>query len=72
MTTARNALYPHRRNYDGSFDSICRICFATAAHAQYEDALAEQEEKHSCDQSILASREMPSPDRDHHLHVTAA
>ena len=58
MTTTRKELYPHRRNYDGSFDSICRTCFATVGRASNEATLAELEKNHSCDPRLLAEREV--------------
>jgi len=54
MIDTLNAVYPHRHNRDGSFDSICRTCFATAAHAKDEAGLAEQERDHRCDPLALA------------------
>jgi hypothetical protein len=58
MTITRLALYPHRHNYDGSFDSICRTCFATIGRARNEATLAELEKIHSCDPGLLAGREV--------------
>jgi hypothetical protein len=58
MTITRLALYPHRHNYDGSFDSICRTCFATIGRASNEATLAELEKIHSCDPGLLAGREV--------------
>jgi hypothetical protein len=42
------AYYPHRRNRDGSFDSICLTCFATLATARTEPELLEHERNHNC------------------------
>jgi len=42
------AFYPHRRNRDGSFDSICLHCFATIATANTERELVAYESKHIC------------------------
>jgi hypothetical protein len=61
MTITRNAAFPHRRNYDGSFDSICRTCFATVGHAKNEARLTKHEKNHSCAQAILAGRGVPNP-----------
>ncbi len=69
MTGARNTPYSRRHNYDGSFNSICKICFATIAHAKDETALAEQEKNRSCDYSLLFSRGIlnpMAPTRRHH------
>ena len=49
-------LFSHRRNKDGSFESICRICFSTVARSKQEAELAEQDSTHICDSSFLAER----------------
>jgi hypothetical protein len=51
----------HRRNHDGSFDSICRTCFATIARSSDEVALAGPDRNHDCDLSVLIGREVPLP-----------
>ena len=43
------AAFVHRRNKDGSFDSICPQCLLTIATCQTEDALAKIESAHTCD-----------------------
>ena len=47
--------FSHRRNADGSFDSICRKCFRTAASSLSEPELEAGEKEHNCDRrnSIL-------------------
>ena len=42
-------MYPHRRNEEGSYDSICRACFATVVRGKAENELAAYEEAHICD-----------------------
>jgi hypothetical protein len=49
-------VYPHRRNRDGSFDSICPTCYATVARSKPEAELAEIDEAHICDSAYLAER----------------
>jgi hypothetical protein len=49
-------LYAHRRNEDGSHDSICRACFAAVVRHKPESELAEYEKAHECDSSFLAER----------------
>jgi hypothetical protein len=49
-------LYPHRHNKDGSFDSICPICFATVVFGKAEVELAQYDKKHVCDPAILSDR----------------
>jgi hypothetical protein len=41
-------LYAHRRNSDGSHDSICTLCYATVATARSEAHLAQHEHDHVC------------------------
>jgi hypothetical protein len=40
--------FPHRRNPDGTFDSICPHCFRTVSHQESESDLAEFERSHVC------------------------
>ena len=49
-------VYPHRRNRDGLYDSICPACFATIARSQPEAEMAELEKSHLCNSSFLAER----------------
>jgi hypothetical protein len=46
-------IYPHRRNKNGSYDSICLRCFATVAHTNTEIELLAHESIHACDQAFL-------------------
>ena len=50
------AFYPHRRNRDGSFDSICLNCFATLATARTEAELLAHDRMHVCKYSTLSQR----------------
>jgi hypothetical protein len=50
------ANYPHKRNKDGSFNSICPVCFRTIASKMTEDELAQEEKKHVCGTSLLSKR----------------
>jgi hypothetical protein len=43
--------FRHRENLDGSWDSICLRCYATAAHSYGEGLLAEAEQGHCCDET---------------------
>ena len=52
----RQALYPHRKNRDGSYDSICPKCFTTIARSKAEAELAAFDRGHFCDSSFLAER----------------
>ena len=49
-------LYPHRRNKDGSYDSICLTCFATVGGRKPDGQLAESNKAHVCDSAFLAER----------------
>jgi hypothetical protein len=48
--------FPHRRNADGSFDSICLKCLLTIATARTEADLKRHEENHICIPSILSQQ----------------
>ena len=48
--------FPHRRNKDGSFNSICLKCFATVASHMTEEELKEQDKHHVCVKSVLSER----------------
>ena len=41
-------VFSHRHNPDGSFDSICKLCFVTIASSNLEEELAIAEAKHEC------------------------
>jgi hypothetical protein len=45
--------FAHRRNFDGTYDSICTKCYATAATAANEEALSSPESGHACDLMAL-------------------
>ena len=49
--------FPHRRNRDGSFDSICLKCLLTIANARIEADLAAHDEGHVCNPSILSQQQ---------------
>jgi hypothetical protein len=42
------AQYFHRRNSDGSFDSICGLCFLTVANGASREKLVTEEATHLC------------------------
>jgi hypothetical protein len=48
--------FPHRRNTDGSYDSICLRCLLTIANSRTEADLAKREKYHVCNLSILSQR----------------
>lgn len=45
--------YAHRRNTDGTTDSICKNCFVTVSTASGEGDLKRAEHDHLCDPIIL-------------------
>jgi hypothetical protein len=45
--------FPHRKNADKTFDSICNKCFKTIGTATSEEALVEMELNHVCDPNAL-------------------
>ena len=53
--------FPHRRNRDGTYDSICRLCAATVATAAKEADLLDHEMRHKCNESWLPESARPSP-----------
>lgn len=42
------AAQAHRKNSDGTWDSICLSCFRTIARAEVEAKLRQQEREHDC------------------------
>jgi hypothetical protein len=62
-------LFPHRRNNDGSFDSICLKCLLTIANAGSEADLAKPEMYHICNFSIIFQRAF---DRAHETRRNSA
>jgi hypothetical protein len=52
--------FPHRQNQDGSWDSICPLCFVNSASAAREEDLAALEERHICGHYSRAERIAPS------------
>jgi len=49
MSPQEKRRFPHRYNADGSYDSICTVCFITIAKARDEQELAQSEAEHVCD-----------------------
>ncbi len=41
--------FRYRQNPDGTWDSICLLCFQTAASAEHFEDLAVLEEQHRCE-----------------------
>ena len=45
--------FPHRKNRDGTYDSICPVCVVTIASSNKEADLFAQERRHVCEESRL-------------------
>jgi hypothetical protein len=58
----RTPLYPHRCNGDGSYDSICRRCFATVGTGRTEAELELAEALHVCNLEILYQHGLANSD----------
>ena len=56
MTYSPGPFFPHRRNKDGSFDSICLTCFATVASHLTDEELKEHDKNHLCHNTLLSKR----------------
>ena len=49
--------FRHRRNQDGTWDSICMRCYLTAAHTLGEQSLRSVESGHRCDEASWLFKE---------------
>jgi hypothetical protein len=58
-----STFYPHRRNKDGSYTSICLGCLAQVARKDSEAELAAHDNVHRCDPGRLAQRYFAEPPR---------
>jgi hypothetical protein len=57
MSAERVAMFPHRQNEDGTYDSICPDCFSTVVRGLHtESQLAEFEDQHACHSDLWAER----------------
>lgn len=48
----RIQFFTHRKNADGTVDSICRQCLTTVAIEHLESMLCQREREHICDLSL--------------------
>ena len=51
MDESSVTVFRHRENPDGTWDSICLRCYATAAHTHAHPLLTAIEEHHHCDET---------------------
>ena len=49
--------FRHRNNLDGTWDSICMRCYATAAHSHEQASLRTVELRHRCDETSWLYKE---------------
>ena len=56
MDTSSTAIFRHRHNPNGSWDSICMNCFLTVTNAKSEDDLLEPEKSHDCAELLAVKR----------------
>jgi hypothetical protein len=56
--------YPHRRNNDGTWDSLCKNCFLTIGHGRTDSELSEGEKTRVCHSSFHAERDYSSVSLD--------
>ena len=53
MPTSLKPSFPHRRNVDGTHNSICTLCLATVAKVLHELELGRLESAHKCEPANL-------------------
>jgi hypothetical protein len=53
MASQLTCRFPRRHNGDGSHDSICISCFATVASVRNVTELAQHEQDHACEMTLL-------------------
>ena len=56
MAAILTAYYPNRHNRDGSYDSICLVCFATVMSAPTQKGLIGPNKRHICNPSTMFQR----------------
>jgi hypothetical protein len=67
MSEFFDPFFPHRKNCDGSYDSICLTCFETVATGTPEE-LVKREKEHVCGPVRLVSK-FVSVSQQKRLHV---
>jgi hypothetical protein len=63
--TQRPPFFPHRKNKDGSFDSICLECLATFARANLESELEQHDKAHLSADAHRKKRQIRAPALSH-------
>jgi hypothetical protein len=58
MRQQRSPFFPHRRNPDGTYNSICLICLQMVAKDKTEEELKQLDERHVCSTASIP-RETP-------------
>jgi len=57
MTYRSAPFFPHRRNPDGTLNSICLSCLETIASHKTEEELKELDKQHVCSTKTYSHRE---------------
>lgn len=57
MTYRSAPFFPHRRNPDGTFNSICLCCLETVASHKTDEELKELDKQHVCSTTTHSRRE---------------
>lgn len=53
--------FVHRENRNGTFDSVCTLCFQTVATVKEETSLKKFENEHVCDPHWVRRLDLRSP-----------
>jgi hypothetical protein len=61
MTYRSAPFFPHRRNPDGTFNSICLSCLETIAAHKTEEELKDLDKQHVCNATSLSERSSSHP-----------
>jgi hypothetical protein len=56
MNNSASPDFPHRKNSDRSFDSICPKCFLTISNQRMESNLKQDEDEHICSAQSIRER----------------
>jgi hypothetical protein len=54
--TQRPPFFPHRKNKDGTFDSICLKCLATVVRTKSESELEQHDKRHVCEDDMFSAK----------------
>lgn len=60
MFTGLPVFFPHRRNKDGTFDSVCLSCSTIVGYHKTQAELDELDKKHKCRPSVIPRYHAPN------------